>query len=183
MHESPNGPRLEARVIRRAKHGIPLSEIRFVEEDGVEPVVTPREWRLDEKANAGNRHECLGIALCESPLVGEEPVQLFKLRASEGSIEIGKAIVEADGVVDVLPAVRHLGLGAHVLRSRSQLFVIGDDGTPASRGDRLVAVEAERANTPDSARVTAFVVRPDAFRGVLNEHDSVSLAYLDQRVE
>src|SRR5213079_2060221 len=106
-----------------------------------------------------------------------------KLRASERSIEIGKAIVEADGVVDVLPAVRHLGLGAHVLRSRSQLFVIDDDGTPASRGDRLVAVEAERANTPDSARVTAFVVRPDAFRGVLNEHDSVSLAYLDQRVE
>ena len=31
--------------------------------------------------------------------------------------------------------------------------------------------------------MTAFVVRPDAFRGVLNEHDSVSLAYLDQRVE
>src|SRR5438552_18915624 len=108
MHESPNGPRLEAHVIRRAKHGIPLSEIRFVEEDCVEPVVTPREWRLDEKANAGNRRECLGIALCESPFVGEESVQLLELRASERSIEIGHAIVEADCVVDVLPAMLHL---------------------------------------------------------------------------
>src|SRR5439155_1744334 len=31
-----------------------------------------------------------------------------------------------------------IGLGAQVLRSRPQLFVIGDDGTPASRRDCLV---------------------------------------------
>src|SRR6476646_7511258 len=100
MHESPGWAGLEAHGIRRIEEGVPLGEIRFVEHDRVEPIVALREWWLDEDADAGNGLECLGIALGQSPLVGQEAVQLLELRAAQRSIEIRESIVEADGVVD-----------------------------------------------------------------------------------
>src|SRR5262245_51775117 len=101
--------------------------MRFVEQNGVQPVIAGRSLRLTREGGAGSAGESAVIRRGQTALACEETVELFELRASERRIEVGQPIVEADFIMHEGPFVWQLRRGRNVLGPVAQFFVVGED--------------------------------------------------------
>src|SRR5579871_5009278 len=91
------------------------------------------------------------VLFCQQALALHKMLQLLKLRASQGRIQVGQPVIIADLVVPVFPTMGDLGRGAQMLRVLCQRLVSGHQGSPSSAGDDFIAVEAEDTEPAESA--------------------------------
>src|SRR5262249_31110151 len=99
----------------------------------------------------------------------KEARELFKLRAAERRIEIGKPIVESDFIVHIEPRVRKLSGGGKVLGTFADGWIIAQQSSAASGGHNLVAVKRQSADSSEGATMASTPCRAKCFRRVLDQ--------------
>ena len=113
-------------------------------------------------------YEGVLVVLGQSPFRCEKPRKLLQLRTTECRIEVGHAVIEADFVVNVVPAMWNFSGSRKVLGSVRERRIIREECPPASGSYRLVAVEAEDAEFPEGSGVTFLVVTSQRFCCILD---------------
>lgn len=111
----------------------------------------------------------------------EEGVDLLELGATEGGLEVGEAVVEADFAMDVFVA-REFGLGGEVFDVLGEAFVASDGHAAAAGGDEFIAVKTEAPDIAEGADGAAADGGTEALSGVLDDFEMVRVGDFHEAV-
>src|SRR5260370_1392965 len=112
------------------------ASVDLVDQNRIEPEGGARPRRL---LLARNIRKCLAVARRDGALLLDMTIHSLELGAAERRLEICKAVVVPDLVVDAFEPIV-LGLRPEIVGAIHHRLIIGDDHPTAAGGDELVAV-------------------------------------------
>ena len=169
-------------AVSQASARVALIGLRGVEQQRLQPVVTPALRGLCHQFRACDARKCHAVALKQLPFCGKHAVKLFHLRAAQGRIQVGQAIVVADLVVPVFPGVRYLGRRRQMLGMACKPLVVGQDCSAAARSNSFVAIETQGAHPSEGACMPPVVIATERFGGIFNQCQTEIMRHRQQRI-
>src|SRR5271163_177045 len=103
MHQRPHRSGHKSYLVGCLQDFIAQTDKRWIQQQRVEPIITSAMLRLDKDPRSMNRSEPLMIALGQLPFAGDGVIQVFHLRTTKSSIDVGQPVIEAKRVMIELP--------------------------------------------------------------------------------
>ena len=144
-------------------------------------VSCPRRFRIHSHREVAQR---FGVTMEYPPLVPDELFDAFDLPQSDGCLQVGHLVFEADHVG---PELLLLAFGAPVVAQGQHFFeknrVIGDEHAPFACRQRLRSVKGESAkDTRRAGPLASGKGRTDGFRCIFDDGDAMLCADLPQAI-
>ena len=119
---------------------------------------------------AGQAFKFGDIARGKGAFLRKAGVQLRQLSHPQRCVQVGHAVVIADFIMRIGPAMRDLGGRRQMFGVAAKFDIVRQDRTAAARGDDLVAIEAERRNRRQRSAGPPLVLAAKRFSGVFHHH-------------